>query len=56
MLGSSDPKGRMVRNMRDKLDCVKIGRRLLFTEASVNAFILTQLEKQKRIPKDPQET
>lgn len=52
LLGSDDPKGRMVRNLRTegKLEAVKIGRRLLFTERSVENYIRSQLAKQNKRP------
>ena len=50
MFGSNDPKGRMVRNLRaeGKLEAVKIGRRLLFTERSVEEYIRSQLRMQNK--------
>ena len=50
VLGSKDPKGRMVRNLRNKgvLDGVKIGRNLMFKESSVNAYIEDQFKKQNK--------
>lgn len=41
ILGCTDPKGRMVRNLRSegKLEGAKIGRNLMFTEESVKRFI-----------------
>lgn len=41
ILGCKDPKGRMVRNLRSegKLEGAKIGRNLMFTEASVRKFV-----------------
>lgn len=48
ILGSDDPKGRYVRNLRDKgvLECARIGRRLMFKESSVERFIEDQFRKQ----------
>lgn len=50
MLGSTDPKGRMVRNLRSqgKLDAAKFGRQLMFKESSVKEYIEKQFENQKR--------
>ena len=48
ILGCNDPKGRYVRNLRDKgvLECAKFGRHLMFTESSVERFIKEQFDKQ----------
>lgn len=49
-LGSKDPKGRMVRNLRNRgvLDGVKIGRNLMFKESSVTAYIEEQFKRQNK--------
>ena len=48
MLGSKDPKGRFVRNLRDRgiLKCVKIGRNLMFDKKSVDDYIKKEFELQ----------
>lgn len=50
ILGSDDPKGRMVRNLRDKgvLECAKFGRRLMFKESSVRAYVEAQFNRQNK--------
>ena len=54
ILGCNDPKGRYVRNLRDQglLRAAKFGRRLMFTESSVESFIENQfaLQNKKRRP------
>ena len=49
-LGSKDPKGRYVRNLRSKgiLEGVKFGNRLMLTESSVNEFIESEIRKQNK--------
>ena len=48
MLGSTDPKGRMVRNLQPegKLEAAKFGRSLMFKESSVKEYIEEQFERQ----------
>ena len=50
ILGYTDPKARTVRNLwkAGQLEGAKVGRRILFTERSVERFIRNQFEKQKR--------
>ena len=50
LLGSKDPKGRMVRDLRTqgKLEAVKIGRNLMFTERSVSNYIDEQIRMQNK--------
>lgn len=50
ILGSTDPKGRCVRELRKKgiIEGAKFGRRLLFTESSVENYINSQLAKQNK--------
>ena len=50
MLGSKDPKGRYVRNLRSKgiLRCAKIGRNLMFDKRSVDQFIENQFAIQNK--------
>lgn len=48
LMGSRDPKGRMVRNLRTegKLEAAKFGRSLMFKESSVKKYIEEQFERQ----------
>lgn len=48
MLGSRDPKGRYVRNLRRRgiLRAVKLGRNLMFDKRSVEEFIENQFRVQ----------
>lgn len=48
LLGSEDPKGRMVRRLRDRgeLEAVKFGRRLMFKQSSVEKYIERQFKLQ----------
>ena len=50
LMGSTDPKGRMVRELwkRGSLDGAKIGRNLMFKESSVNAYIEKQFALQNK--------
>lgn len=50
ILGSTDPKGKCVRELRNKgiLEGAKFGRRLLFTESSVENYINSQFAKQNK--------
>lgn len=50
LLGCTDPKGRMVRELRKsgKIEGAKFGRRLMFRESSVKNYIDRQFEYQNR--------
>lgn len=50
ILGCTDPKGRMVRELRKngQIEGAKFGRQLLFKEESVNAYIARTFEFQNR--------
>ena len=50
ILGCKDPKGRYVRNLRDRglLKAAKFGRNLMFTEKSVEEFIANQFAEQNK--------
>ena len=50
IVGCNDPKGRYVRNLRDKgiLEAAKFGRHLMFTESSVRRFVEGEFKKQNK--------
>ena len=50
IVGCDDPKGRYVRNLRDKgiLVGAKFGRHLMFTESSVREFVEGEFRRQNK--------
>ena len=48
MVGSDDPKGRMIRNLwkRGEIIAVKIGRNIMVDRESLEAYINYQIKKQ----------